>query len=102
MDEFRQPKLKHSDHWLRLLLALLYFGLLFYVVKLIVGIVLLVQFFFGAFVGQANHRLINFSADLNRFSYHTLQYLTWNTDDRPFPFSDWPGPDDQDHVHIDP
>ena len=99
MDELRDPKLKKGDHWLRLFLALLYFGVIFYLVRVLVGIVLIMQFVLIAFIGKTNRRLIEFTADLNRFSYHALQFVTWNSDDRPFPFSDWPDSEDQHSNH---
>ena len=102
MDELTEPRLKRGDHWLRLVIALAYFGLLFYLGRILVGLVLIVQFLLIAFLGDANRRLLDFTADLNRFSYHILQFVTWNSDDRPFPFSDWPGPENQHPVQSDP
>ena len=101
MDELIESQPKRSDYCIRLVIALVYFGLLFYLVKTVVGLVLLAQFILGIFAGQINRRLVDFTGDLNRFSYHVLQYLTWNSNDRPFPFSDWPGPDDQNPVRSD-
>ena len=101
MDELTRSRLKDGDHWLRLVIALVYFGLLFYVVKIVIGLILLTQFVLGIFAIEVNRRLVDFTGDLNRFSYHVLQYLTWNSNDRPFPFTDWPGPDDQNPVRSD-
>ena len=98
MDNLIEPKLKRTDHWLRLLLALVNFGLVFNLVMLLVGIALVMQFILVAFLGKTNGRLIGFTRDLNRFSYHVLQFVTWNSNYRPFPFSDWPGPEIQHHT----
>ncbi|MBT7517600.1 MAG: DUF4389 domain-containing protein, partial [Acidiferrobacteraceae bacterium] len=46
--------------------------------------------------GSQAERLHEFTADLNAFSYSVLQYLTFNSDERPFPFCDWPASTDQD------
>jgi cobalamin synthase len=102
MNDFSEPRLKRGDHWLRLVIALTYFGLLFYLVKVLVGLALAVQFILVAFVGEANHRLLGFTGDLHRFSYHVLQFITWNSNDRPFPFSDWPGPQNQNPTQSEP
>lgn len=102
MDELIKSRLKRGDHWLRLVIALVYFGLLFYLVKTVIGLVFLTQFVIALSAGKVNRRLLDFTGDLNTFSYHVLQYLTWNSNDRPFPFSDWPGPDDQNPVRSDP
>ena len=41
-------------------------------------------------------RLQSFTQDLNTFIYSALQYVTFNTDEKPFPFCDWPAPDQSD------
>jgi hypothetical protein len=102
MDDLKEPKVRNRDHWLRLVTALIYFVLLFYLVRILVGVALVVQFILVAFVGEANYRLIRFTSDLNRFSYHVLQFVTWGSDQRPFPFSDWPGPEKQHPSHFEP
>ncbi|MBO66950.1 MAG: glucose-1-phosphate thymidylyltransferase [Acidiferrobacteraceae bacterium] len=92
MNELMEPRFGRADHWLRLVFALLYFGLIFYLVRILVGLVLVAQFILAAALGEPNDRLLRFTEDLHSFSYHALRFITWNTDDRPFPFSDWPSP----------
>ena len=101
MDEIAEPRLKRGDHWLRLIIALVYFGLLFYLVRILVGLAFIAQFLFVAFIGETNRRLLEFTSDLHCFSYHVLQFITWNSDDRPFPFSDWPAPENQHPAQFD-
>lgn len=91
-----QTRIRSGDAWLRLLLMLIYFCLVYYVVKLLVGISMLFQFGHALVIGERNGRLADFTSDLNEFSYSALQYLTWNSDHRPFPFCDWPAPQRDD------
>ena len=65
------------------------------VFMILIGASLVFQSVMVVVRGTVNPRLQRFTADLNRFCYSTLQYLTWNTDQRPFPFCDWPSPDEQ-------
>ena len=46
--------------------------------------------------GEDAERLQSFTGDLNTFVHATLQYITFNTDEKPFPFCDWPAPDKVD------
>ena len=39
---------------------------------------------------KKNQPLLNFGAQLSTFVYQIYHYLTFNTEQRPFPFSDWP------------
>ena len=101
MNELTEPRFRRADHWLRLVFALVYFGLLFFLVRILVGLALVVQFILAAVIGEPNARLLRFTADLHSFTYHALRFVTWNTDHRPFPFSDWPGPEDSNKSAVD-
>jgi hypothetical protein len=37
-----------------------------------------------------NPRLVEFAPGLSRYIYEILRYVTYESDERPFPFSDWP------------
>jgi hypothetical protein len=95
MSDQGQVIFRTGETWLRLLLMLVYFGLVFYLVKILIGVSLVFQFVMVVFRGTVNPRLKRFTADLNRFCFSAFQYLTWNTDQRPFPFCDWPCPGEQ-------
>lgn len=40
--------------------------------------------------GKLNEPLLVFGKSLNIYFYQTMSYLTYNTNDKPFPFSAWP------------
>jgi hypothetical protein len=41
--------------------------------------------------GQINQNLLPFGQGLSTFLYQVLRFLTFNTEEKPFPFSEWPG-----------
>ncbi len=49
-----------------------------------------VQFIFTLFMSRPNDNLLRFTKGLTAYSYHIMQYLTYNVEDKPFPFSAWP------------
>ncbi len=51
----------------------------------------LFQFFGVLASGEANLQLRNFGSELARFCAAIIEYLTYNTERRPFPFSSWNG-----------
>ncbi len=71
---------------------LVYFLAVFEIALLLVGVSMLFQFFYRLIQGQDAERLKSFSHDLNIFIHSVLQYVTFNTDEKPFPFCDWPAP----------
>ncbi len=80
-----------SGLWFRLLWMFLFYLLLFYAVAVIVALTCLVQFVLVLVNGAPQGRLREFSAALNRYSHQILQFLSFNTTRKPFPFSEFPG-----------
>ena len=89
-------RLRNGQTWGRLVLMLVYFLVVFEIALLLVGLIMLFQFFYRLIQGQDAERLQSFTSDLNTFIHATLQYITFNTDEKPFPFCDWPAPDKVD------
>jgi len=52
--------------------------------------VIVLQFLWVLFTADKNPALLSFGAQLSTFVYQIYHYLTFNTEQRPFPFSDWP------------
>ena len=75
--------------WIRGLFMLL-FIVIYGVAELVVAAVTVIQFGWVAFSGDSNPRLGRFGASLSRFVYQTLQYWMFNSDEKPFPFTEWP------------
>lgn len=89
-----------SAHWVRLLFMIL-FALILYVASFVVGVLVLVQFLFALITGSDNQNLRQLGDSLTQYIGQTLRFLTYNSDDKPFPFADWPEPapvvdDDED------
>ena len=78
------------EHWFRLLWILLFFFLLYYALKIITAVIALTQFICVLLNGEPLQRLQDFSGRLNRYSFQILQYMTFNEDRKPFPFSEFP------------
>ena len=86
--------LKSGQTWLRGLFMLL-FALIYSVTEVIVFVVVLLQFFFVLFTGQQNTRLRAFGEGLSVFIYQIMSYWTYNSEEKPFPFAQWPGGGDE-------
>jgi hypothetical protein len=65
--------------------------LLYSVSRLVVGVVVLLQFFWVLFTRETNKPLETLGLSLATYTYQIICYLTFNTEERPFPFDlDWP------------
>lgn len=75
--------------WLRILFMLL-FGVVFYLVEILVAVVAVVQVLFSLLSGRVNPRLRLFGASLGVYMRQIIAFLTFYSEDRPFPFNPWP------------
>ena len=86
--------LLNGQTWLRGIFMLL-FVLIYSVTEVIVFVVVFLQFLFVLFTGKQNIRLRDFGEDLSAFVYQIMSYWTYNADERPFPFAQWPDSSDE-------
>jgi hypothetical protein len=65
--------------------------LLYSVSRVVVTAVVILQFFWVLFTGENNENLQNLGKALAVYTYQIVLYLTFNTEERPFPFDlNWP------------
>ena len=94
-DRQQQPvpvkeNLKKRSTWLRLFFMFVMI-LLFTVSRVVVNVVVLLQFFWVLFTAETNKPLEKLGQSLATYAHQTIRYLTFNTEERPFPFDlDWP------------
>ena len=94
-DRQQQPlsvkeNLQTRSTWLRLFFMFVVI-FLYAVSRLVVSVVVLLQFFWVLFTGETNKPLETFGQSLATYTYQVIRYLTFNTEERPFPFDlDWP------------
>jgi uncharacterized protein YqhQ len=81
--------LKSRGTWMRLVFMIL-FAFIFYVSEFVLFAVALLQILWKLFTGEVNERLTAFGANLAEFIRQIVLFLTFNSDDMPFPFADWP------------
>ena len=84
--------IKSKSIWLRLFFMLVV-ALFYSISRIVVTAVVLVQFFWVLLTGEVNEKLRVFGQSLSTYTYQIVIYLTFNTEERPFPFdTDWPKP----------
>jgi len=87
-----ERNIKSRTTWLRLLFMIIVV-FLYGISRIVVGAVVVLQFFWVLFTGNTNERLKGLGQSLATYTYQIVRYLTYNTDSRPFPFDDdWPPP----------
>jgi hypothetical protein len=82
-------QMNDSSRWARLLYMIL-FAVLCKAAQFIMRVVALFQVIVTLVTGSPNERALKFGKQLSVYVYGLWAYLTYNTEKKPFPFSDWP------------
>jgi hypothetical protein len=71
-------------------LFMLLMGFAFQVSGTVLGFVTFIQFLLVLLGGAPNIRLVSFGRSLGSYLRQIVNYLTFGTEEMPFPFSEWP------------
>jgi hypothetical protein len=89
-DDSLERNIKSRSTWLRLF-SMCVMVLLYGVSRVVVAAVVLIQAFMLLFKGKTNQPLMELGQSLATYTYQIVRYLTFNTEERPYPFDqEWP------------
>ncbi len=81
--------LKNVNQWTRIIYMIL-FTVIFNVASFVIGVVVLVQALFAVVTGGQNGNVQKLGSGLAHFIHEIVSFLTYTTEEKPFPFSSWP------------
>lgn len=84
-----KEKLAKKDNWITLIFIIL-FAFINYFVQILSWGIAIFQWLSTLITNKPNERICEFGKQLSTYSYQILNFLTYNSNLRPFPFSDWP------------
>ena len=93
-DESQRGKIEQNVRsrttWLRLLFMSLY-GVIISLTGMVGIVIVVFGFFWVLFTGEVNRELRQVGQAIANYMYEIIRYLTFNTEDKPFPFGgSWP------------
>ena len=80
-----EENIKSRSTWLRLLFMVVFYALAT-VTSAVLSVVVVLSFFWVLFTGERNSQLQQAGQVIAAYLYEIIRYLTFNTDDKPFPF----------------
>jgi len=83
---------KDKSSWVRILFVV-FFWVAFSFTQTILAVVAITQCAFLLITGNANQYLMQLGDNLSQYVAQILRYITFNTDQRPFPFAEFPKSD---------
>ncbi len=93
-----EKNLTSKRTWLRLVTMVL-FAIIFIVSTWLAAAIVILQFLVVLVTGDTNSNLQNLGSSMGIYLHNIVDYLSYNNDDLPFPFANWPdasGSGDQD------
>ena len=84
-----KKNLTNPKTWLRLVYIIL-FAIAFNVAEVVIVAVVVAQFLFELITGQPNEQMRSLGRSLGGYASEIIAYLTYHSDDKPFPFGPWP------------
>lgn len=90
MDDSLKEKLLSKDKWLRVLFMIA-FAIAGNFVQYIVWFIAVIQVVLTLVTGSPNQNLVRLGQGLSAFAYHIMRYLTYNVEEKPYPFTPWSG-----------
>jgi len=88
-----EDNLKSRNTWMRLVFMVVYY-LLISVASIVASVIVVLGFLAVLFTGERNRQLMQAGATVTSYIADILSYLTFNTDEKPFPFGKDLGEDD--------
>jgi hypothetical protein len=85
----QETNLTDKSTWKRILYMLL-FALAYSVAEFVLIAIAVVQVLFKLITGDTNDNLIILGKQTARYIYDVMLFLTFNSENKPFPFSAWP------------
>ena len=89
MEGRTRQRLVSGDIWIRALNMAL-FAIAYSIAKFIIVFLVIFQFVTVLFTRRVNEPLLQFGKNLSIYILEILEFQTFNTELRPFPFSPWP------------
>ncbi len=88
IDQEINDNLKRISTWKRIFFILV-FGAIMGIVRILLWLIVLLQVIYSLFTGKVNRNVLDFGSKLSAYTYHMWLFLTFNTEQRPFPFASW-------------
>jgi len=91
-----EENLKSRATWTRFLFMFISY-ILISLASIVASFIVVFGFLWVLFTGEVNRELRGVGQSLAAYIYENIRYLTFNTEDKPFPFgNDWPSADIED------
>ena len=96
-DKFNEimGNLRKPSPWVRIFFMIAY-SIVIWVIALVILVIMIAQIIFSFTTGSPNNNLQDFSKAIVSYILQILKYLLYSSEDKPFPFSNFPVTDSEE------
>ncbi len=59
-------------------------------ISMVLFVIAITQYIYSWLTGEPNEKILHFTEDLAEYSKQLVSYVGFNTDEKPWPMSEWP------------
>ena len=85
-----------KQSWIRIILMVVFAVVLYLAIPLVLLVLMIAQVLFVLITGESNANLRSLGAALSTYIFQIVQFMSYVTDVKPFPFSDFPKAENDD------
>lgn len=94
--------LKQTSAWLRVVFMIGFAILLYLIVAPVLLVLMIVQALFTLITGESNQNLRYLGATLAQYVLQILEFISYNSETKPFPFTDFPSSESGAEANAEP
>lgn len=94
--------LKEPSAWIRIVFMVGFTLVLYLIVAPIVLVLMIVQALFSVLTGETNYNLRRFGKAIAEYVQQILHFISYNSNDKPFPFSEFPALEEDERDNASP
>ena len=85
-----------KQSWIRIILMVVFAVVLYLAIPLVLLVLMIAQMLFVIITGESNANLRSLGVALSAYVFQIVQFMSYVTDTKPFPFSDFPKAENDD------
>ena len=100
-----EDQVTYKEHCKNVLIRwifMLLFLIISRIIDAIIALIAVFQLFYSLVMRKPNGNVMGFGKDLSLYLAEIVQFLSYNTETKPWPFSQWPQTDSETPIHEDP
>jgi hypothetical protein len=85
-----ETKIDERKKWVSRLLHTILYLIIGRFIAMVLFVIAITQFIYLWLTGEPNDKILSFTKNLSEYAKELVSYVSFNTDEKPWPMGDWP------------